>query len=172
MYHDPLNTQIMIAIERFHLFSPAAQKRKTPTAAAAAKQQHTSSSSNNNNLGCNNKYCTPITVLWPNYDYSRLCVQRTKKNTKNLTIRNRGTNIFKNKTKRRRVQHSECARAHNSHKHTHTRTHTQASAQLHGQSQACTFRSVKICNRSLANSFSLVFTHSVRSLSLSCPQCT
>lgn len=28
MYHDPLNTQIMIAIERFHLFSPAAHKKK------------------------------------------------------------------------------------------------------------------------------------------------
>lgn len=27
MYHDPLNTQIMIAIERFHLFSPAAKQK-------------------------------------------------------------------------------------------------------------------------------------------------
>lgn len=43
MYHDPLNTQIMIAIERFHLFSPAASKKKkaakTPAATIQQQQQ-------------------------------------------------------------------------------------------------------------------------------------
>lgn len=78
MYHDPLNTQIMIAIERFHLFSPAAhivkkkvkqvkhQQRQLEMAGSKLQQpirDESNKSSSSSNSSINDKYCTPITVL-------------------------------------------------------------------------------------------------------------
>lgn len=39
MYHDPLNTQIMIAIERFHLFSRANARARTHRTQKVKHQQ-------------------------------------------------------------------------------------------------------------------------------------
>lgn len=65
MYHDPLNTQIMIAIERFHLFLlqriEERRKSKTQTIPNGWQQQHRVTTSRSNS-SINDKYCTPITV--------------------------------------------------------------------------------------------------------------
>lgn len=120
MYHDPLNTQIMIAIERFHLFSPAA-KQKLKHQQHRRCEQPTNKSVTRATAAAANSNSVTINIVLQLQSYDQIMIIRAC--------------VCKELRKYQKVNHSKSQ--HNAHfPNRYTHTHTP----ICGQSQACTFR--------------------------------